>query len=110
MPRLPSWHRSAMDASRHFNHATTRNIRSFHFPRRCAILSTWFISVMILQKFAQSLADTSALQPRYRRMTSAVGLVAVLVGCVFMVAFIYYSRKAFGLPMGAAPLEGIRLK
>jgi len=53
--------------------------------------------------------DGSKLQRKYQRLTSAVAVIAVVLGLVLTIGVMYFTRQALGIPMDAGPLEGTRL-
>lgn len=61
-------------------------------------------------QMALSFVRARTLRGGYKVLYNCLSWLMVLMGCVLVVALMLKSRRAFGLPMGRAPLEGIRFQ
>ena len=59
----------------------------------------------VFLRFEQSLRDTPNLQPRYYRLTTRIGFVGLFLGMSLVVAAMYRSWVAIGLPMRGVRFE-----
>ncbi len=64
----------------------------------------------VLSQLALGFARAKKLAGAKRRLYTAISWLMVAVGCVLVVAIMIKTRAAFGLPMGRAPMEGLRLQ
>jgi hypothetical protein len=63
-----------------------------------------------LHQLAVGFARAQKLSGPKRRLYTALSWLMVAVGCVLVGAVMFKTRSAFGLPMGRAPMEGLRLQ
>lgn len=65
-------------------------------------------TIRFAEWWARSISDRKRLQRRYRVLTDAVAWVAVSIATALVVLVMYKTRTAFGLPLEAGSLEGLR--
>lgn len=63
-----------------------------------------------LKELALGFSRAQKLVGPRRRLYTAMSWLIVAIGCALVVALMFKTRAAFGLPMGTAVLEGIRLQ
>jgi len=63
-----------------------------------------------LKQLALGFSRAQKLVGPRRRLYTFFSWLMVAMGCVLVGAFMFKTRAAFGLPMGRASLEGIRLQ
>ena len=64
---------------------------------------------MLLSHFQRVRAENMRLRAPYRTLVSVLGWIMVVLGCVLVVAIMYRTRVALGLPLDEASLDGNRL-
>jgi hypothetical protein len=63
-----------------------------------------------LRQLALGFSRAQKLTGATRRLYVALSWLMVATGCVLVAALMFKTRTAFGLPMGRAPIEGLRLQ
>ena len=61
-----------------------------------------------LRQLALGFSRAKQLTGPTRRLYTALSWVMVAMGCVLVTALMFKTRAAVGLPMGRAPIEGLR--
>ena len=63
-----------------------------------------------LRQLALGFSRAQKLTGSTRRLYLVLSWLMVATGCVLVAALMFKTRSAFGLPMGRASLEGVRLQ